>query len=66
VKQIGGIKKVFYYVSIAEAMNIMPYFKPTFKNCSGFLGEENPNFPGSFKAKYWMKEWQDIVFGNNK
>jgi cysteinyl-tRNA synthetase len=28
------------------------------------MAEENPEWEGNYKVKYWEKEWQDIIFGN--
>jgi cysteinyl-tRNA synthetase len=57
-KPVGGKKKIYCYLALGEAMHMMPYFKANnLKGCSGFLGEMNPLFPGSYKAKYWMKGW---------
>ena len=29
-----------------------------------WLEEENPNWPGNYKVKYWDPEWQSIIFGS--
>jgi len=29
------------------------------------LEEENPNWEGNYKVRYWEPEWQDIIYGND-
>lgn len=29
-----------------------------------WLVEENPNWPGNYKVRYWMSEWQALFFGS--
>lgn len=29
------------------------------------MDAENPNWAGNFKVRYWQKEWQNIIFGND-
>jgi cysteinyl-tRNA synthetase len=30
-----------------------------------WLAEENSSWSGNYKVRYWIKEWQDIIFGND-
>ena len=30
-----------------------------------FLAEENPDWEGNYKVKYWNTDWQNIIYGNN-
>ncbi len=59
----GGRRIVLAYLSVGEAETFRPYWKPEWaKTPPEWLGPSNPNWPGSFVAKYWEKSWQDIVF----
>jgi len=65
-KNNGGIRLVICYMSIGEAENYRYYWQsgwPT--NPPSWLAEENPNWPGNYKVRYWDKNWQDIIFGND-
>lgn len=66
MKKNGGARLVICYMSIGEAENYRYYWnaqwtvgKPT------WLQEVNPDWPGNYKVKYWEKEWQDIIYGND-
>lgn len=57
-------KTVLSYISIGEAEDFRYYFhNDWFDNQPDFLGPENPNWPGNYKVKYWLDDWQDIIFG---
>ena len=53
-------KIVLAYMSIGEAENYRFYWKWMPKNIKI---EENPDWPGNYKIKYWKQEWKDIIFG---
>jgi cysteinyl-tRNA synthetase len=64
VKRNGGRRLVIAYMSIGEAEDYRYYWKEEWKNDPPeWLGEENPEWPGNYKVKYWYKEWQDIILG---
>jgi cysteinyl-tRNA synthetase len=64
VKRNGGRRLVIAYMSIGEAEDYRYYWKEEWKsNPPEWLGEENPEWPGNYKVKYWYKEWQDIMLG---
>jgi len=64
VKRNGGRRLVIAYMSIGEAEDYRYYWKEEWKNNPPeWLGEENPEWPGNYKVKYWYKEWQDIILG---
>lgn len=64
VKQNGGRRLVMAYLSIGEAEDYRYYWQPGWnKDRPEWLEEENPDWPGDFKVRYWHKEWQDILFG---
>ena len=31
----------------------------------GYSKEENPEWSGNYKVRYWYKEWQNIIYGND-
>ena len=66
-QQIGQIqtsgKKALAYISIGEAEDYRDYWQSIWKtNPPAWLGAENPNWKGNYKVRYWMAEWQSIIF----
>ncbi len=65
-KPNGSRRLVISYMSIGEAENYRYYWKDSWNKDKPFwMDEENPNWAGNYKVKYWEKEWQDIIYGNN-
>ncbi len=65
VKPNGARRLVIAYMSIGEAEDYRYYWKDEWKtNPPDWLDEENPDWPGNYKVKYWNKEWQSIIYGN--
>lgn len=65
-KQNGGSRLVIAYMSIGEAEDYRYYWNADWsKNAPAWLAGENSNWPGNYKVKYWNKEWQDIIYGND-
>ncbi len=65
-KQNGGKRLVIAYMSIGEAEDYRYYWKEEWnENPPEWLDEENPDWPGNYKVKYWMKDWQKIIYGSN-
>jgi cysteinyl-tRNA synthetase, unknown class len=65
-KANGGKRLVISYMSIGEAENYRYYWMANWNsNKPSWLDSENPDWSGNFKVKYWEKEWQDIIFGND-
>ena len=63
-KACGGNRFVLAYMSIGEAEEYRPYWKPEWKSSPPpWLGEENPDWPGNYKVKYWMEAWRRILMG---
>lgn len=63
-------RKVVAYLSIGEAETYRPYWKKSWDaNKDGkpdnaapaFLGEENPDWSGNFRVRYWQADWQAII-----
>jgi cysteinyl-tRNA synthetase len=66
VKKNGGKRLVIAYMSIGEAEDYRYYWKNEWKrNPPPWLAEENPKWPGNYKVRYWYKEWQNIIYGND-
>jgi len=66
-KANGGRRLVISYMSIGEAENYRSYWNPTWtSNPPSWLGDENPDWAGNYKVKYWDPEWQQIIFGNDE
>jgi len=64
-KSCGGNRLVLAYLSIGEAEDYRPYWRPYWKAVPpAWLGEENPDWPGNYKVRYWMEDWQRILFGD--
>jgi len=55
------------YISIGEAENYRYYWQSQWNNDPPiWLDEENPDWHGNFKVRYWEPEWQNIIYGNNQ
>ncbi len=64
-KKNGARRLVIAYMSIGEAENYRYYWKNEwYTKPPEWLDEENPNWPGNYKVKYWMKDWQNIIYGS--
>ncbi len=66
-EEISGIKNrdvlPIAYISIGEAEEYRFYWDPKWnKNPPEWLGNENPDWEGNYKVKYWMDGWKQIVF----
>jgi cysteinyl-tRNA synthetase len=58
----GGRRLVLCYLSIGEAEDYRPYWKPSWsKTPPPFLGVEDPNWKGNFAVRYWDPAWQSIL-----
>ena len=66
-KQNGGRRLMICYMSIGEAEDYRYYWQESWKNNKPvWLDAENPEWKGNYKVKYWEKEWQAIIFGNDQ
>jgi len=66
VKANGGKRLVVAYMSIGEAEDYRYYWKDDWvKDPPSWLEDENPEWEGNYKVKYWEQAWQDIIFGND-
>ena len=65
-KANGGKRLVISYMSIGEAENYRYYWQSGWDSGSpSFLDDENPDWAGNFKVRYWEPEWQKIIFGDD-
>jgi cysteinyl-tRNA synthetase len=61
----GEDRQVISYMSVGEAEQYRSYWKSTWNNNPpGWIDEENPNWPGSYRVKFWDANWQSLIFGN--
>jgi cysteinyl-tRNA synthetase len=64
-KRNGGRRLVISYMSIGEAEDYRYYWQNTWhSNPPNWLAGENPDWEGNYKVRYWAKEWQNIIYGN--
>jgi cysteinyl-tRNA synthetase len=65
-KANGGARLVIAYMSIGEAENYRYYWQSGWNTTPpSWLAEENPDWPGNYKVRFWLKSWQDIIYGND-
>lgn len=61
----GGSRLVICYMSIGEAEDYRYYWKSEWNtDPPQWLAEENPDWPGNYKVRYWDPDWQAIIFGS--
>jgi cysteinyl-tRNA synthetase, unknown class len=66
-KKDGGMRLLICYMSIGEAEDYRYYWQTGWSsNKPSWLGSENPDWPGNYQVKYWEKEWQNIIYGNDQ
>ncbi len=63
-KQSGKSRLVIAYMSIGEAEDYRYYFSEDNKK-PAWLDEENPDWAGNYRVKYWQKDWQNIIYGSS-
>ena len=65
-KANGGERLLLSYMSVGEAADYRPYWQSTWKDeHPHWLAAPNPEWPGSYKARYWSKEWHDLLYGSS-
>jgi cysteinyl-tRNA synthetase len=65
-KQNGGVRLVICYMSIGEAEDYRYYWKSGWEvGDPSWIEDENPDWEGNYKVRYWKSEWQDIIYGND-
>jgi cysteinyl-tRNA synthetase, unknown class len=65
-KQNGGTRLVLCYMSIGEAEDYRYYWQADwYTHKPAWLGDENPDWEGNYKVRYWEPGWQEIILGND-
>lgn len=65
-KANGSKRLIMAYLSIGEAETYRHYWKLEWNILRPeWLDEENKNWPGSYKVKYWHPDWQKIILGSS-
>jgi cysteinyl-tRNA synthetase, unknown class len=65
-KANGGKRLVISYMSIGEVEDYRYYWQSSWDTSKpSWMDAENPDWPGNFKVKYWDKDWQNIIYGND-
>jgi len=66
IKSNGGSRLIIAYMSIGEAEDYRYYWQTEWvTNPPSWLEEENPEWHGNYKVRYWDKDWQNIIYENN-
>ena len=64
VKNNGGKRLVYSYLSVGEAEDYRYYWKKKWnKNKPKWIVKENSEWEGNYKVRYWNTEWQSILYG---
>ena len=65
-KNNTGSRLVIAYMSIGEAEDYRYYWEADWETSPpDWLDEENPDWAGNYKVRYWDPEWQAIIFGSD-
>lgn len=65
-KNNGAKRLVLAYMSIGEAEVYRYYWQADWANQKpDWLDDENENWPGNYKVKYWQEDWQEIIIGES-
>jgi cysteinyl-tRNA synthetase len=68
-------KFLLSYMSIGEAETYRFYWEEEWDSnedgipdasAPSWLDIENPEWEGNYKVKYWIQEWQDVIFGHSE
>lgn len=66
VKANGGSRLVIAYMSIGEAEDYRYYWHTEWEtNPPLWLAEENLEWPGNYKVRYWDKDWHNVIYGKD-
>lgn len=62
----GGRKLVVSYMSIGEAEDYRYYWNAAWKKAKTrptWLDDENPDWEGNYKVRFWEPDWQRVIMG---
>ena len=66
-KANGGRRLLLSYMSVGEAADYRPYWQAAWnEKRPPWIAEPNPEWPGSYKTRYWSKAWRDILYGSDE
>jgi cysteinyl-tRNA synthetase len=58
-------KILLAYLSIGEAEDYRDYWEDDWETGNpSFIDDENPDWDGNYKVRYWYKSWQEILFSS--
>ena len=61
-----GTRLVIAYMSIGEAEDYRYYWQAEWEsNPPTWVEEENPDWEGNYKVRYWDNAWQSLIYGND-
>jgi len=64
IKKGGGHRLAVAYMSIGEAEDYRYYWQDGWtNNPPEWLDAENPEWPGNYKVRFWMQDWQNLISG---
>ncbi|MES2589168.1 MAG: endo alpha-1,4 polygalactosaminidase [Bacteroidota bacterium] len=64
-KKNGGKRMVISYISIGSAEKYRYYWQEDWKlHKPRFLEKEYTGYPDEIWVKYWKKDWEEIIYGN--
>ena len=66
-KPQGGRRLVLAYLSVGEAADYRSYWQDAWEgNASrpSWIAKANPDWPGSYRVRYWTDEWRHILYGS--
>lgn len=65
IKPNGKRRLVYCYMSLGESENYRWYWKKEYDHARPeWLDEPNENWHGSYKVKYWMQPWHEIIYNS--
>lgn len=67
VKANGSSRLAIAYMSIGSAENYRYYWKKGwFHHCPTWLKRRYDGYPHEFWVKFWHRDWQEIIYGNDE
>ena len=67
-KKNGGSRKICAYLSVGEAEDYRYYWDAAWdkkENRPAWIAEENEEWDGNYKVRYWEPAWQNILYGSS-
>ena len=62
----GDTRLLIAYMSIGEAEDYRYYWQQEWESKPPpWLAEENPDWPGNYKVRYWDEQWQSVIFDSD-